>query len=66
MEVRSGGGDRYAAGSYPGPSSGVVHGGSSIELLVVCRIECGLFKYCLTWVIIVGVAAGMADRVVSR
>ena len=35
MEVRSGGGDRYAASRYPGPSSGAVHGRSSAELLVV-------------------------------
>ena len=38
MEVRSGGGARYAASRYLGPSSGVVHGRSCIELLAVCGV----------------------------
>ena len=40
MEARSGGGDRYAASMYLGPSSGGVHGKSSIELFPVCGELC--------------------------
>ena len=66
MEVRTGGGDRYAASRYLGRSSGVVHGRSSIELLVVCR-NCvrGLFNVVLIGVLVVGVVASVARQLLQ-
>ena len=47
MEARSGGGDRYAAIWYSVPSTGVVHGKNSIELLGYGELKkcvCGLLN----------------------